>query len=695
MGEHVRGSRTILTGVPLPLFIALAYLSASPFSKPPIDQVASAQSRRDDQDREDDDNDRGKPSKPRKEAMRSLQDDDDDEERRAPQTTITITARKLDAARARIDARLGAATYEISNDAIENRPGGETRTLGSVLVQAPGVTRDGRGSLIVRGSQNGLQYRLNGIILPTGAGDLGEALSARLAASTTVLTGALPAQYGLAPSGVVNVTTKDGHYLSGGQAELYGGAHRTVEPALEWSFSLGATSLFMSGSYRRSDLGLPAPTSDNAPRNSGSRELEGFAYLDRVLDDVSRISLITGTVNERSRYTTLPGTIIGSLVKRNIYGIAAYQRSNGPMSLQASIFGLSAQRRVGASLATTQRDLTSSFGLQVDAAHNLTNGNVLRAGLVLSEDSLRRTFGGAIARLRRDNLSVFVQDEWTLAETLTANFGLRGDKVTRTDGKLNVQPRATLVWKPAGAFSAHFGYSRSVAVAPMDESSSANDASRVVERSDLIDAGVEWRAGGLVLGFDAYSREVRNLFATRYRLDAPTGDVFAYDSAHMRGIEVVATYGSGPFNAWGNMAWSRGTGSGVSAGASVLPVATYSHIAIGRVDLDTDQRITGSAGASVTLGPLLLSGDLLIGSGTPRTLVASALNASRNPSYATIDLAVVYHARLVPRAPTDFRLDVRNGLNRRLLLTDGSSVEGGAPGWNEPRGIYFGLEQAF
>lgn len=540
-----------------------------------------------------------------------------------------------------------------------------------------------------------MQYRLNGIILPTGAGDFGEALSARLAASTTLLTGALPAQYGLAPSGVVNVTTKDGHYLSGGQAELYGGAHHTFEPALEWSYSSGPTSLFVSGSYRRSDLGLPAPTSDNAPANNGSRELEGFAYLDRVLNGVSRVSLIAGTVNERLRYVTFPGGVIGNLVKRNHYGIAAYQLSDGTMSFQVSIFGLAAQRRVGPILATAQRDIGSSFGLQVEAAYNLTENNVLRGGVVMSEANLRRTSGLAATRFHRDNLSVFAQDEWALAETLTANVGFRGDKVSRTDDTFNMQPRASLVWKPIGGVSAHFSYSRAVAAAPLDESGSANGALRVLEKNDIIDAGVEWRSKALVLGLDAYSRVVRNLFATRYRRDTPVGDAFAYDRAQLRGIEAVATYSAGLLNAWGNLAWSRGTGRGVSAGGSVLPFATYSYIAAQRVALDTDQRITASAGASLKFGPLILSGDVLVGSGTPRTLVASAPNGSRNPAYATADFALVYHTRLLPGAPLDLRLDVRNAFNRRVALTNGTSIQGGTRGWNEPRGIYLGLEQAF
>ena len=49
-------------------------------------------------------------------------DDDEDESRVQPDSAIIVTARKLDAARTRIDAALGATVYSLTNEAIENRP---------------------------------------------------------------------------------------------------------------------------------------------------------------------------------------------------------------------------------------------------------------------------------------------------------------------------------------------------------------------------------------------------------------------------------------------------------------------------------------------------------------------------------------------------------------------------------------------
>ena len=193
------------------------------------------------------------------------QDDDGDDGPGKPPNAITVNARRLDAARANIEASLGAATYTLTNDAIEARPSGETTTIARILLQAPGVSQDGSGQLGLRQSQGNLQYRINNVLLPEGLTDLGESLSARLAAKIELVTGALPAQYGLTAGGVVNVTTKNGVYLNGGQVELYAGGPGEFEPGLEYGGSIGATNVFVNGSYLASRLGYPSPNGSAIP----------------------------------------------------------------------------------------------------------------------------------------------------------------------------------------------------------------------------------------------------------------------------------------------------------------------------------------------------------------------------------------------------------------------------------------------
>ena len=127
-----------------------------------------------------------------------------------PLATIVVTAQRLNAARSEIETQTGASTYTITSEAIAAQPGGENVQMNQVLLQAPSVVQDSFGQLHVRGDHNDLQYRLNGIILPEGISVFGQTLSPRLVSSLKLITGALPAEYGLRTAGIIDITTNSG-----------------------------------------------------------------------------------------------------------------------------------------------------------------------------------------------------------------------------------------------------------------------------------------------------------------------------------------------------------------------------------------------------------------------------------------------------------------------------------------------------
>src|ERR1700722_5210936 len=96
---------------------------------------------------------------------------------------ITVTAQRLNEARAGIETQTGASTYTIDAAAIAATPGGDNTLLNQVIMQAPEVAQDSFGQFHVRGEHNGLQYRLNGIILPEGISVFGQSLDPRLISS--------------------------------------------------------------------------------------------------------------------------------------------------------------------------------------------------------------------------------------------------------------------------------------------------------------------------------------------------------------------------------------------------------------------------------------------------------------------------------------------------------------------------------
>src|ERR1700749_2252444 len=114
---------------------------------------------------------------------------------------VVITAQHLNEERSRIDTDTGASTYKFDSKAIEAQPGGSEVQLNQVMLQIPDAAQDSFGQLHIRGDHNGLQYRLNGVILPDGISVFGQTLPARMIQSLKLITGSLPAQYGFSPPG--------------------------------------------------------------------------------------------------------------------------------------------------------------------------------------------------------------------------------------------------------------------------------------------------------------------------------------------------------------------------------------------------------------------------------------------------------------------------------------------------------------
>jgi hypothetical protein len=145
---------------------------------------------------------------------------------------------------------LGTSTCDITGKAIQIQPRGENNSLPQVLLQAPGVTQDASsvGGIHVRNQMGNLQYRINGVAVPEGTTLFGQSggLSPRLAQSVTLLTGALPAEYGLRTTGIFDIETKSGALDPGGYVSMYGGSQSWLQPSGEYGGTRGPLSYFVT-----------------------------------------------------------------------------------------------------------------------------------------------------------------------------------------------------------------------------------------------------------------------------------------------------------------------------------------------------------------------------------------------------------------------------------------------------------------
>src|SRR5262249_60229903 len=114
--------------------------------------------------------------------------------------------------------------YDFSHPFIGHIPLGENAPLNQVLLRAPGVVQDSFGQIHVRGDHGNLQYRLDGVQLPDGLSRFSQFLMTRSIESMSLLTGALPAQYGLRTAGVVDITVNSGTSAPGADLSVTGGS---------------------------------------------------------------------------------------------------------------------------------------------------------------------------------------------------------------------------------------------------------------------------------------------------------------------------------------------------------------------------------------------------------------------------------------------------------------------------------------
>src|ERR1700726_3761221 len=208
---------------------------------------------------------------------------------------VVVISQRLNEARNGIQTQTGASTYTINEAAIAAQPGGDNQLLNQVIMQAPDVAQDSFGQFHVRGEHNGLQYRLNGMILPEGISVFGQSLDPRLISSLTLVTGALPAEYGLRTAGIIDIKTKSGVIDPGGAISIYGGSHGTVEPSFNYGGSAGRLNYFVSGDFLRNDLGIESPDGSSNPIHDHTKQYHGFGYFEYILDDSNRVSAVVST----------------------------------------------------------------------------------------------------------------------------------------------------------------------------------------------------------------------------------------------------------------------------------------------------------------------------------------------------------------------------------------------------------------
>ena len=256
----------------------------------------------------------------------------------SPAEQLAAKASTFDQARGNIFTTIGTTSDTISHNTIQDLPQGTNQTVEQVLLQAPGVSQDSAasGSLHVRNDHANLQYRINGVLLPDGVTGFGSIFDTSFIGSIVLVTGALPAEYGLRTTGLVDITTRTDLFNNSGSVGLYGGSHGTITPTIEYGGTFGGNcpttatttpgyvkalpastdcfagvQYYFTGRYLQNTVGIENPTSAYNAIHDFSQQERGFAYMSAFVDPTTRISLIAGTAVNNFQIPNNPGQPIG------------------------------------------------------------------------------------------------------------------------------------------------------------------------------------------------------------------------------------------------------------------------------------------------------------------------------------------------------------------------------------------------
>src|SRR6266404_173525 len=136
---------------------------------------------------------------------------------------VVVTSEELDISREAIVPSLGATRYTVGPDRLDSQAQGENAPFNQTILRFPGVAQDSFGQLHVRGEHANLQYRIDDVLLPESIPGFGQELETRFADSVSLVTGALPAQFGFRETGVIDIHTKNGAVFTGNEASIYVG----------------------------------------------------------------------------------------------------------------------------------------------------------------------------------------------------------------------------------------------------------------------------------------------------------------------------------------------------------------------------------------------------------------------------------------------------------------------------------------
>lgn len=661
----------------------------------------------------------------------------------------------VDTVRAVILPQTGVNSTSMSAAAIDAQPQGQDTPIEKTLLQTPGFSQDSAasGALHLRNEHANVQYRIDGVLLPDGVSGFSQMLDSGFVGDLDVFDGALPAQYGLHTSGIVDVTPRSHAFDGGGSIGLFAGSQGTISPTLEYGGTYGRTEYYVIGRGFQTNEGIENPTSSVNPIHDRSDQGKFFGYATTYFPDGSRVTLISGASLGSYQIPNNPGQPIQFPVpgatpegsaqinenqyEQSYYNVLAWQKSYANLDLQISAFSrYSSLHFMPDQLGDLEFNgvssdvFRSSFmnGVQGDSAWRVTHDHTLHFGFTGSGEQAEANNSSVVFPVDGDGnvdgapfaapaqldsktgwlFGAYAEDEWRITNKVTVNYGGRFDQMYGYVDANQFSPRVNMTYKATPETTFHAGYARYFTPPELSLSAPTNLANFAgttqqpavglddpvePERSNVYDIGVDQvLARGLTAGLDAYYKTATDLIDDGQFGAANTLTAFNYAKGWNEGVEGKVKYARDNLSLYGNLAWGHQYATDVVSNQFLFSdPAEFAYAATHYIPTDHSQTWTGSAGASYLWQGTRFSADMIFGSG----LRSGFANLSTVPPYEQINLGVSHAFKWSPdEKPLTVSFDVVNLLDSVYVIRDGSGIGVFAPQYGPRRGFFLSLRQA-
>src|SRR4051812_20938101 len=413
---------------------------------------------------------------------------------------ITVTASQLDEARGSIQPSLGASRYDFTPNVIDTVPQGNQAPINQVLLRAPGVAQDSFGQLHVRGDHGNLQYRLDGVQLPEGLSLFNNALTTQYASKMSLITGALPAQYGFRTAGVLDIALKSGTTDPGAEATMTAGSRNWLQPAFSYGGRSGAIDYFATGQYLHNSIGIENPTASGTPIHDDTDQWHALGKVTGIIDEQTRVSFIAGGSKARFQIPNNPGQPVGFAVngatgfnsalldqrqfESTYFGMLSLQKHTEALDWQLSGFARYSNLTYRPDplgdlmfngIAPSARRTNFATGLQGDGSWKAASSHTVRGGFLVQRERATDRSDAQVLPVDgtgtptsdqpagivtgADNIGwlygFYLQDEWRIVPMLTVNYGTRFDAYSGAVQENQLSPRINVVWQPNDVLTVH------------------------------------------------------------------------------------------------------------------------------------------------------------------------------------------------------------------------------------------------